>query len=162
MRTDATLCFFLTLGVTAACMGCRSADRPSFQPATIRILLNRQAQAWNRGDVEAFMEAYDRSPDLTFSSGGRVTRGWQSTLDNYRRRYPTRKTMGRLTFSDLEITELGREAAMVLGRWHLDRDESVGGAFTLILRRKAGRWVIIHDHTSRTPADAPSPPRAPS
>ncbi len=99
------------------------------------------------------MDAYDRSPRLTFSSAGRVTRGWEPTLDGYRRRYPTREAMGRLTFSDLEITELGQTAALVLGQWDLDRGEPVDGVFTLVLRREAGRWVIIHDHTSRTPPD---------
>ena len=98
------------------------------------------------------MEPYWRSPDLTFSSGGKVTRGWQATLDSYRKRYPTREAMGHLTFGDLEITELGRGAALVLGRWQLDRNEPVGGAFSLVLRRKGSRWVIVHDHTSR---DAP-------
>ena len=61
--------------------------------------------------------------------------------------------MGHLTVSDLEITELGEDASLVLGRWDLDRDEPIGGVFTLVLRREAGRWVIIHDHTSRTPPD---------
>jgi len=62
--------------------------------------------------------------------------------------------MGHLVFSDLEITELGADAALVLGRWKLDRDDPVGGAFTLVMRKDedTGRWTIIHDHTSR---DAP-------
>ena len=98
------------------------------------------------------MQPYDRSSDLTFSSGGKVTRGWQSTLDGYRKRYPTREDMGRLTFGDLEITELGDQAALVLGRWRLDRQEPIGGTFTLVFKKKSGRWRIIHDHTSR---DAP-------
>ncbi len=99
------------------------------------------------------MDAYDRSPGLTFSSAGRVTRGWEPTLDGYRQRYPTREAMGHLTFSDLEIIELGQNAALVLGHWDLDRGEPVGGVFTLVLRREVGRWVIIHDHTSRMPPD---------
>lgn len=98
------------------------------------------------------MQPYDRSPYLTFSSGGKVTRGWQATLDGYRKRYPTREAMGHLTFSDLEITELGNQAALVLGRWRLDRDEPIGGAFTLVFTKKGSRWRIVHDHTSR---DAP-------
>ncbi len=153
-RNDATRWVVLTLGVVVACTGCRSARVHSFEPETIRAVLERQAVAWNRGDVEGFMDAYDRSPELTFSSGGRVTRGWQSTLDGYHKRYPTREAMGRLTFSDIEITDLGDAAALVLGRWHLDRGEPVGGVFSLVLRRRADRWVIIHDHTSRTVPDS--------
>ncbi|MFQ5414310.1 MAG: YybH family protein [Phycisphaerae bacterium] len=139
----------LALAAASGCVAPRGGPSPR---SAIRTLLDRQAASWNGGDIHAFMQAYHRSPDLTFSSGGTVTRGWAPTLANYRRRYPTREAMGHLTFSDLEITLLGPDAALVLGRWHLDRDEPVGGAFSLVLRRTAGAWRIIHDHTSR---DAP-------
>lgn len=121
----------------------------------VQSVLRAQEAAWNRGDIPAFMEHYWKSDDLTFSSGGKTTRGWQATLDNYRKRYPTRDAMGRVSFSELEITPLGGfsdedGAAMVLGRWQLDREsEPVGGNFTLVFRKIDGRWVIVHDHTSR-------------
>ena len=118
-------------------------------PSTqIRNILGRQVADWNRGDIESFMHAYWQSPDLTFSSGGRITRGWQNTLDNYHQRYPNRKVMGHLEFSFLEITPIEIGAALVLGRWYLDRDEPIGGAFSLVFRKVHGRWVIVHDHTS--------------
>lgn len=154
MRPETIHRFTLVMGIAVACTGCRSARVHSFDPDAIRSVLDRQIVAWNRGDIEGFMDAYDRSPELTFSSGGRVTRGWQPTLDGYHKRYPTRKAMGRLTFSDLEITELGPGAALVLGRWNLDRGEPVGGTFSLVLRRQADRWMIIHDHTSRAPTES--------
>ena len=118
----------------------------------IQETLAGQAAAWNAGDIEAFMEPYWSSSDLTFSAAGQVTRGWKAVLDSYRRRYPDRRAMGHLTFSDLEITELGHDVALVLGRWKLQREEPVGGAFTLVFRRIGRRWLIVHDHTSR---DAP-------
>ena len=130
--------------------GCAAPGRLSETNVVIRNVLERQAAAWNAGDLEAFMAPYWHSSKLTFSSGGRVTRGWSATLANFRRRYPTREAMGRLTLvGDLEITELGKDAALVLGRWRLERDEPLGGVFTLVLRKQAGRWVIVHDHTSR-------------
>lgn len=118
--------------------------------ADIESVLRAQEGAWNRGDIPAFMEHYWKSDDLTFSSGGKTTRGWQATLDNYRKRYPTRDAMGRVSFAELEITPLGEESALVLGRWQLDREnEPVGENFTLVFRKIDGRWVIVHDHTSR-------------
>jgi beta-aspartyl-peptidase (threonine type) len=116
--------------------------------------LTQQAAAWNRGDLEAFMDGYWRSPDLVFTSGARVQRGWQTTLDRYVASYGTSpETMGRLTFSDLEIHPLGDGAAWALGRWRLDYDggESPGGIFTLVFREIDGRWLIVHDHTSSDP-----------
>ena len=132
--------------------GCAATSAGPGARVTITDILARQTAAWNAGDIETFMQPYIRSANLTFSSGGKVTRGWRSTLDGYRKRYPTRESMGHLTFGELEITELGDQAALVLGRWHLDREEPIGGTFTLVLTKKGDRWRIIHDHTSR---DAP-------
>jgi beta-aspartyl-peptidase (threonine type) len=97
------------------------------------------------------MEHYWNSEDLTFSSGGKTTRGWNETLAGYRERYPTPEKMGRVTFSELDITPLGNSAALVLGRWNLEREsEPLTGSFTLVFRKFAGRWLIVHDHTSRS------------
>ena len=115
-------------------------------------ILSEQCEAWNRGDIATFMEAYWKSPDLTFSSGGATTRGWDATRDRYLKKYPDRATMGTLEFSQLEVRLLGDEAALMLGRWNLKREEPVGGNFSLVWQKIDGVWVIIHDHTSVTPA----------
>ena len=116
----------------------------------IMPVLNRQAQAWNRGDLEAFMQAYWNSEQLTFSSGGKTTRGWQATLANYRKSYPTRKQMGHLSFDQLEFNPIESSAALVLGQWHLTMDDGtkIEGNFSIILRKFDGTWKIIHDHSS--------------
>ena len=129
--------------------GCATGAAGTSARMQVPVMLQRQAEAWNAGDIDAFMEPYWRSPDLTFTSGGRITRGWAQTRAGYRERYPTKSDMGRLIFGDLEITQLGPSAALVLGAWHLNRAEPVGGLFTLVLRKEGGRWIIIHDHTSR-------------
>ncbi|MFQ5494819.1 MAG: YybH family protein [Phycisphaerae bacterium] len=139
-------------GITAGCVGVeRRAAAPRHANAPERIIrtLQAQAEAWNRGSIETFMQPYWHSPGLTFSGSGKITHGWRNTLDDYRKRYPTPEAMGRLSFTDLDVTMLGDDAALVLRRWHLDRDEPVGGVFSLVLREDGGRWVIIHDHTSR-------------
>lgn len=122
------------------------------RPAIERVLTD-QGAAWNRGDLEAFMDGYWRSPDLVFTSGGNVQRGWQTTFDRYLTTYGTSpETMGRLTFSDLEVHPLGASAAWVLGRWRLDNDgAAMGGIFSLVFREIDGRWLIVHDHTSSDP-----------
>src|SRR4051812_48671874 len=128
----------------------KAPEQDSATRGAIEAVLRAQQAAWNAGDVPAFMDHYWKSDDLTFSSGGKTTRGWQATLDGYRKRYPSREKMGQLTLSSFEITPLGDTAALVLGRWNLDRpSEPVGGNFTLVLRKIDGRWLIVHDHTSR-------------
>jgi beta-aspartyl-peptidase (threonine type) len=133
-----------------AAVAATAPGRDAAMRGAIEGVLHAQQEAWNGGDVRAFMEHYWKSDDLTFSSGGKTTRGWKATLAGYLERYPTREKMGRLTLSGLEITPLGDAAALVLGQWKLDRQsEPVGGNFTLVLRKIDGRWVIVHDHTSR-------------
>ncbi|HUF90563.1 MAG TPA: nuclear transport factor 2 family protein [Gemmatimonadota bacterium] len=140
----------LLLGV-AACASAPRAAGGDPAPAIQRVL-DEQVAAWNRGDLEAFMDGYWRSPDLVFTSGGNVQRGWQTTLDRYRATYGSSpETMGRLAFSDLEVHPLADGAAWALGRWELDHEgDTMGGVFSLVLRSVAGRWVIVHDHTSRS------------
>mgnify|MGYP002622532027 CR=1 FL=1 len=114
----------------------------------IKAVITTQQDAWNAGDIDGFMQGYWKSEELTFSSGGQVTRGWQATIDRYKSRYTSRELMGTLTFSELEVTMLGEEAALVLGRWALERDAPVEGNFSLVFRKLDDAWVIIHDHTS--------------
>ena len=117
--------------------------------AAVRAVLEAQREAWNRGDIEAYMDGYARSDETVFVSGDNVTRGWQTVLDRYKKVYNSREKMGTLTFSDLEITLLSNDAAVCLGRWHLQRaNDEPHGRFTLILRRTKNGWRIVHDHTS--------------
>jgi beta-aspartyl-peptidase (threonine type) len=117
----------------------------------VRTLLQRQQDAWNRRDLEGFMAGYWKSPDLTFFSGGNVTRGWQSTLDRYRQHYQSAGTeMGKLEFRNLRIEMLGSDAAFARGEYHLTMagGKTSHGIFTLIIRRVPEGWRIVHDHTS--------------
>ena len=117
--------------------------------AAIRAVLDAQATAWNRGDIDGYMDGYDRSPHTVFVSGDRVTRGWQPVLERYKKAYDSREKMGVLTFSDVEITMLSKDAAIVLGRWHLKRSQDEPhGRFTLLFRKTKAGWRIVHDHTS--------------
>src|SRR5205807_3668039 len=97
----------------------------------IRGVLDAQAAAWNRGDLEGYMDGYDRSPNTEFVTGDHINRGWQAVLDRYQKTYDSREKMGTLTFSDLEITLLSKDAALVLGRWRLKRaNDEPHGTFT--------------------------------
>src|SRR5439155_23985365 len=118
-------------------------------PRLIRAVLDAQAAAWNRGDIEGYMNGYDRSPKTEFVGGDSITRGWQEVLDRYKKRYDTREKLGTLTFSDLEITMLSKDAALVLGRWRLKRaNDEPHGTFSLLFRKTKAGWRIVHDHSS--------------
>jgi uncharacterized protein (TIGR02246 family) len=115
----------------------------------IRSVLRAQEEAWNRGDIDGFMNGYARSGSTTFVSEDAVRRGWENVRERYLKKYSDRAKMGLLTFSDLEITLVSADAAVVLGHWKLKRTQDrPHGRFTLIFRKTADGWRIVHDHTS--------------
>ncbi len=112
-------------------------------------MLSAQVAAWNRGDVDGFMNGYARSAATEFLTGDKLTHGWQTVRDRYHKKYDTREKMGTLTFSELKITRLSSDAALVVGRWRLVRQQDKPhGCFTLLFRRTTEGWRIVHDHTS--------------
>ena len=133
--------------ISAAALEQGRADTSTI--AQVLSVLRAQQKAWNHGDVNGFMNGYARSKSAIFVSEDTVTRGWQTVRARYRKKYSDRAKMGVLTFSDLEITPVGPDAAVVLGRWKLKRtQDQPHGRFTLILRRLPEGWRIVHDHTS--------------
>jgi ketosteroid isomerase-like protein len=118
---------------------------------TDRILavVQHQVKGWNNGDIETFMQGYARTDSLRFASGGKVTYGWTTMLERYRKGYPTRSAMGTLTFTDITVELLPPGAAMVFGTWRLKREkDEPWGLFTLLFKNINGEWRIVHDHTS--------------
>ena len=147
LRAGSLLCLFSFTAqgpAPAQPSGERAADREA-----IGAVLRAQQSAWNRADVEVFLEGYWHSAELTFSGSSGVARGWDGVLVRYKKNYPDRAAMGQLDFSNLEFRFLGADAALVLGRWHLTRAQGdVGGVFSLVWQRFPEGWHIVHDHTS--------------
>ncbi|MFT4722211.1 MAG: ketosteroid isomerase-like protein [Flavobacteriales bacterium] len=115
----------------------------------IKTNLEAQELAWNTGDLSTFMEHYWKSDSMAFMGKTGVTYGWQQTLDAYKAGYPTQKEMGILEFEIKKLDVLSSDAAYMLGSWNIERDTlDVGGHFSLILKKIAGHWVIVTDHTS--------------
>ena len=117
----------------------------------IRRVLSDQVQAWNAGDIDAFMNGYENSPNTVFI-GKTVQRGYEAVRHRYHEQYPTPAKMGKLSFFDLSVNLLGAGYASVTGSFHLIRATSAGGdasgVFSLLFRRTPTGWKIILDHTS--------------
>lgn len=115
----------------------------------ISEVMERQEQAWNRGDLEAFMDGYWRSDSLTFIGKSGINNGWQTTLDNYKKSYPDTSAMGKLTFTNIKFDFLGPDHASVIGKWELKRTQGdLSGHYSLIWRKNNGKWIILYDHSS--------------
>ena len=141
--------FLIILVIAVAGAFSQSASQKTRIAAEIRKVMDDQVAAWNRGDIDAFMAGYWQSENLTFISGTDVTRGWQPTLERYKKGYDSRAKMGVLKFSDLEFNVLAKDAAVVLGSWALTREkDNPHGKFTLTFRKLKDGWRIVMDHTS--------------
>ena len=150
MQTRVTLP--ITCCILTAPLVCAAPEQPPNPVAEIQSTLSTQQDAWNRGDIDAFMNGYARSAATVFVSEDEVRRGWETVRERYRLKYSDRTKMGTLSFSEIEVTMLSPDSAVVLGRWRLKRvNDEPHGRFTLIFKRLPEGWRIVHDHTSAAP-----------
>ena len=139
--------------ILIAVLACAAPEQTSTSVAEIQSVLTAQQDAWNRGDIDAFMNGYARSASTVFVSQDEVSRGWETVRDRYRVKYSDRTKMGTLSFSEIEVTMLSPDGAVVLGRWRLKRtNDEPHGRFTLIFKHLPEGWRIVHDHTSAAPS----------
>ncbi len=126
-------------------------DKPEFEQ--IKKIFFQQEADWNKGDIDAFMQAYWKSDELQFGGAYGITKGWQQTLDTYKKGYPDRASMGTLSFQILDMTLHSEEVVSLTGSWVLERENDLpGGHFLLIWRKINGEWKIVVDHTSQKQA----------
>ncbi|HEY9083832.1 MAG TPA: DUF4440 domain-containing protein [Vicingaceae bacterium] len=134
--------FITVIILTMAC------TQQSQEKEAILEVMSQQEQNWNNGDIDAFMQGYWQSDSLMFVGKNGIKYGWQTTLENYKKSYPDKSTMGKLSFI-IEKLEVENQAAFMLGKWNITRDSgNIGGYFTLYWRKIDGKWLIVLDHTS--------------
>jgi len=140
---------WLGLMLPAAGASCPGAGT---EAEAICSLLMAQQEAWNRGDLDAFLSGYEQNGEVTFIGRAGVQRGITAIASRYRQAYGTRAAMGRLRFRLLEVRLIGPRVALVLGQFELEREAGssgpASGFFSLVLRQQGGQWRILHDHTS--------------
>lgn len=126
-----------------------AAAGQSTDEKAIRDAMTLQTNAWNNGNIDAFMQTYWNSDSLLFVGKSGPGYGWQNTLEGYKKRYPDTTAMGKLHFDILQLKPLGTENYFVLGKFHLQRTiGNLEGYFTLLFRKIKGKWLIVVDHTS--------------
>ena len=129
-----------------------SAQKPvSTDETSIRTVLSRQADDWNKGDLDAFAAGYKNSPEILFI-GSTVRRGYKGMIASYRKNYPNKSAMGVLSFTNVEVPPLDAHFATVIGNFHLERTATGGGNadgfYSLVLEKTPAGWKIILDHTT--------------
>lgn len=129
-----------------------SAQKENKNFKKIKTLLYQQQADWNNADIDAFMEVYWESDNLQFGGANGITKGWNNTLQNYKKRYPDKAAMGTLTFDIKDMSQHSRKVVSLTGSWDLARSSGdIGGHFILIWKKIKGKWLIVADHTSARP-----------
>lgn len=153
----------ILIALIFASLGCHSHSRTPQQvcapgqakiTAELNDMMQASADAWTADDLDAFMLAFDNSPDLTFAIPSGITKGWQPLKE----RYAKSIAKSNLWFTDIETTVITADTALVFARFHnvMKEDESYStGLTTLLCKKIDGNWVIVHDHSSGLPADTP-------
>lgn len=143
-----SMILLLLVSLTLSCSRSNKISNKDAE-AEIKSVMKMQERAWSDGDVHRFMEGYWKSEQLSFVGKSGINKGWQTTLDNYIKGYPTRDAMGTLTFEILEMNRISEHAYHMIGRYTLVREEDKPtGLFTLIWKYIDGKWLIVSDHTS--------------
>lgn len=123
-------------------------DKAQAKEDILSVLFAGQ-KGWNEGDVSQYMQCYWQSDSVRFASGGTISYGWQTVLERYKKRYPDKATMGHLTFTNNDVKILSADAAIVFGKYQLERErDAPWGLYTLLFRKLPEGWRIVHDHTS--------------
>ncbi len=144
--------YLLAISLLSVTIGCQEVSddlngKENIQ--TISTLMQAQENAWNEGDLDRFMLSYMKSDSLSFIGSRGLSKGWQTTLDNYKKSYPNKEQMGRLQFENLQMEQLGASSAFVLGKWTLYRSaDTLSGHYSLIWKKLEAEWVIVADHSS--------------
>lgn len=111
--------------------------------------MKAQELAWNEGNIEVFMAGYWPSDSLCFVGKSGLNKGWNKTLENYRKSYPDKEAMGRLLFENLQYKAIEQHHFLVIGKWTLFRTEdTLTGHYSLVWQKMANKWIIIADHSS--------------
>ena len=125
-----------------------SCNKKPSEEKEILAVMDMQEEAWSEGNIDVFMMGYWKSDSLMFIGKNGIKYGWQTTLDNYKKSYPDKATMGKLEFEILKL-EVNDNSAYMLGKWSLIREsDNPNGYFTLYWKKIDSKWVITIDHTS--------------
>lgn len=108
--------------------------------------MDAQQKAWSKHDLEGFMQGYWKSDSLKFYGSNGVTLGWEKTLSNYKKGYPTAEHSGTLNFKINDISKINEGAYFVMGEYHLTRKVGdANGVFMIIFKKINGEWKIVAD-----------------
>ncbi|MEF3077796.1 YybH family protein [Winogradskyella poriferorum] len=140
--------YFALVLLLLNCSNNQDQQKDTFETDKAEILkvLNAQEKAWNTHDLEGFMQGYWKNDSLKFYGNRGLTYGWENTLKNYKKGYPTKAESGTLNFVINDVSKIEGNNYWVMGEYHLKREAgNADGIFIIIFKKINGEWKIIAD-----------------
>ncbi|HEX4154327.1 MAG TPA: DUF4440 domain-containing protein [Acidobacteriaceae bacterium] len=116
----------------------------------VKVIL-AQRDAWNKGDLNAYLSHYKNAPD-TQAVLANLVRGFDNIRAAYRLNFPNKESMGTIEDSEVEVRALGDNFALATGNYHLTRSRKAGGdvqgTFTELFEKTPAGWQIIFSQST--------------
>ena len=143
-------CPFIFFSLILICKVSFSQTNKTGDGSAVQKAMDTQLAAWNKGNIEGFMDYYWNNDSLKFVGSKGITYGWKKTLENYKKNYPDKDAMGVLTFVNSSMEQLSSVSFFVIGKWNIKKKDGseVGGYYTLLWKKIKNKWMIVVDHTS--------------
>lgn len=127
-------------------------------------VLTREAQAVEKGDLNALDKIWANSEDVTVFESGHANYGWSDYRNSHLAPELKEFKNTKYSFSDLKVKVDGKTAWATF-KYSLVADIGTrkiesGGLGTAVLEKREGRWQIVHWHSSsprRQPSPSPTP-----
>ena len=116
----------------------------------VASLLQRQAAAWNGGDLDGFMSVFSQSPTTTYIGSTGLIEGYAGIRERYAPGFAPGAARDSLRFEGLRVREVDERVGIATARYVLEREGTVTstGPFTLVLLNVEGAWLIVHDQSA--------------
>jgi ketosteroid isomerase-like protein len=116
----------------------------------VKVVLAQQ-NAWNKGDLDAYLSHYKDAPD-TQAVLANLVRGIDNIRGAYKQNFPNKDSMGAIEDTDIEVKALGDNYALATGKYHLNRPKKSGGpiegTFMELFEKTPAGWQIIFSQSS--------------
>ncbi len=140
----------------------------------IDLLISEMLGAWQLGDIERLHQAYADDVSVVSGAWEPPVVGWSNYLANYQKQH-ARVQQVRMDRQNTYVRVTGN-SAWACYQWDFSgvvdgQQNAARGQTTLVLERRNGRWIIVHNHTSliqaasvpapaMPPAGTPTPPHS--
>jgi uncharacterized protein (TIGR02246 family) len=146
--------WLLLTGLALGCGQPATRPEPNIDPGRLGGSLQQQffraAQAWNRGDLDAFMADYAPDSQPTYMAGGHLVRGFDQIRSRYAPSFAPGARRDSLRIEEFNVRPIADRFALVTARYVLYANgrTTASGPFTVLLEQRPEGWKILHDHSS--------------